>query len=95
MRHVEAVLMVASMLLLGLIGFVMVTRPRFFVARYVKTTTAQAPRRERPTQDDLAKVKPGCCLLAVLRLHVVGLCGLLLREGGPGPAPRNVTAKCR
>jgi hypothetical protein len=59
MRHVEAVLMVASMLLLGLIGFVMVTRPRFFVARYVKTTTAQAPRRERPTQDDLAKVKPG------------------------------------
>jgi hypothetical protein len=59
MRDVVAAVAVASMILVGLVGLVMVTRPRFFVARYVKMTTAQAPRRERPIQDDLAKVKPG------------------------------------
>jgi len=38
------------------VGVAMIWRPRYFVARFVKNTTARWPRRERPTSADLAKV---------------------------------------
>jgi hypothetical protein len=53
---VGGVALLALCVLFIALGVTMIWKPRFFVMRFVKNSSVRWPRRERPTESDLAAV---------------------------------------